>query len=141
MNIEAGHPASPDHDANCLFCKIVAKKIPSRIVFEDQEIFAFHDIAPWAPVHFLIIPKMHIPSMAQLGAEHAELLGRMMTLACGGFQAGVSSACPCVPWAMRRRIAAKASVSAVANTSASVRPPRSLTHHHDNLTFARSVLH
>ena len=70
-----------DSDANCLFCKIVAGKIPSRLVYQDEEIYAFHDIHPWAPVHFLMIPKLHIPSMAQLGDAHAALLGRMMLLA------------------------------------------------------------
>ena len=69
------------HDPNCIFCKIVAGTIPSRKVFEDEALYAFHDIHPWAPVHFLIIPKAHIPSMAQLGPEHAELMGRLMTLA------------------------------------------------------------
>ena len=69
------------HDANCLFCKIVAGKIPSKIVHEDDEIFAFHDIHPWAPVHFLMVPKLHILSFAQLEPEHAGLLGRMMVLA------------------------------------------------------------
>ena len=68
------------HDPNCLFCKIVDRKIPSRIVYEDDEIFAFHDINPWAPVHFLVIPKLHIPSMAQVGPEHASVLGRMLSL-------------------------------------------------------------
>ena len=68
------------HDPDCIFCKIVAKKIPSRKVFEDDEIYAFHDINPWAPVHFLLIPKMHIPSMSQVRAEDAGLLGRMMAL-------------------------------------------------------------
>ena len=43
------------HDPDCLFCKIVARKIPSKTVFEDDELYAFHDIHPWAPVHFLII--------------------------------------------------------------------------------------
>ena len=70
-----------DSDANCLFCKIVAGNIPSRLVYQDDEIYAFHDIHPWAPVHFLMIPKLHIPSMAQLGDAHAALLGRMMVLA------------------------------------------------------------
>ena len=42
---------------NCIFCKIAAGKIPSRKVYEDEDIFAFHDINPWAPVHFLMIPK------------------------------------------------------------------------------------
>ena len=69
-----------DHDPECLFCKIAAGKIPSRVVFEDGEFFAFHDIHPWAPVHFLIIPRLHIPSMAQVTDAHAGLLGRMMAL-------------------------------------------------------------
>ena len=72
--------AVPQHDPACLFCKIVQRKIPSRIVYEDDEIFAFHDIHPWAPVHFLVIPKQHIPSMAQITAEHGALMGRMMAL-------------------------------------------------------------
>jgi histidine triad (HIT) family protein len=69
-----------EHDPNCLFCKIVDKKIPSRTVFEDDEFYAFHDIHPWAPVHFLIIPKRHILSMAHLGADDVGLMGRMMAL-------------------------------------------------------------
>jgi histidine triad (HIT) family protein len=68
------------HDPDCLFCKIVAGKIPSRLVYQDEELYAFHDIHPWAPVHFLIIPKLHIPSMALLTEEHAAVMGRMMTL-------------------------------------------------------------
>lgn len=70
-----------EFDASCLFCKIVAGQIPSKIVYQDDELFVFHDINPWAPVHFLMIPKLHIPSMAQLGPEHAGLMGRMMVLA------------------------------------------------------------
>jgi histidine triad (HIT) family protein len=69
-----------DHDPNCLFCKIIAKKIPSKVVYEDEEFFAFHDIHPWAPVHFLLIPKRHIPSMAHVGPELEGLMGRMMGL-------------------------------------------------------------
>ena len=69
------------HPDNCLFCKIAAGTIPSRKVYEDDELFAFHDIHPWAPVHFLMIPKVHITSMAQVGDEHAALLGRMLVLA------------------------------------------------------------
>ena len=68
-------------DPNCIFCKIIAGQIPSRKVYEDDELLAFHDIAPWAPVHFLIVPKQHIQSMADVGPEHAALLGKMMTLA------------------------------------------------------------
>ena len=70
------HPA---HDPNCIFCKIVAKQIPSKAVYEDEHVYAFHDINPWAPVHFLLIPKAHIPSMAQVG-DQAALLGHMMSL-------------------------------------------------------------
>jgi histidine triad (HIT) family protein len=69
------------HDANCIFCKIAAGHIPSRKVYEDDELLAFHDIAPWAPVHFLIIPKAHIASMADLTAAHERIMGKMMVLA------------------------------------------------------------
>ena len=68
-------------DPACLFCKIAAGKIPSTVVYQDEELFVFRDINPWAPVHFLMIPRMHIPSMAQVGPEHTGLLGRMMVLA------------------------------------------------------------
>jgi histidine triad (HIT) family protein len=77
---EITHSHAGSHDSDCIFCKIVARQIPSGIVYEDEEIFAFHDINPWAPVHFLLIPKLHIPSMAQVGPDHAGLLGRMMAL-------------------------------------------------------------
>lgn len=69
------------HDKNCLFCKICAGEIPSQKVYEDADIFAFHDIHPHAPIHFLMIPRLHIPSMAQVQPEHVGLLGRMMELA------------------------------------------------------------
>ena len=67
-------------DPNCIFCKIAQGTIPSRKVYEDDEILAFHDIHPWAPVHFLIVPKAHIVSMAHVQPEHAALLGKMMSL-------------------------------------------------------------
>lgn len=69
------------HDPHCIFCKIVAGCIPSRKVYEDEELLAFHDINPWAPVHFLLIPKRHIPSMAHLQASDTTLMGRIMMLA------------------------------------------------------------
>jgi histidine triad (HIT) family protein len=69
------------HDPDCLFCKIAAGKIPSKVVYQDDDIFAFHDIHPSAPVHFLMVPRLHIPSMARLESQHAELIGRMMVLA------------------------------------------------------------
>lgn len=68
-------------DPNCIFCKIVAGVIPCRKVYEDDELLAFHDIHPWAPVHFLLVPKLHIVSMAQLEEQHERLMGRMMMLA------------------------------------------------------------
>jgi histidine triad (HIT) family protein len=67
-------------DPNCLFCKIAAGQIPAKKVYEDDEIVAFHDINPWAPVHILLVPKVHIASMVDVTAEHAPLLGRMMAL-------------------------------------------------------------
>lgn len=68
------------HDPNCIFCKIVEGKIPSTKVYEDEEILAFHDIQPWAPVHFLLVPKQHITSFADVGEQHQALLGKMMSL-------------------------------------------------------------
>lgn len=68
------------HDPHCLFCKIIAKQIPSKTVYEDDLVYAFHDIHPWAPVHFLMVPKAHIASMAHVGTEHAALMGHIMAL-------------------------------------------------------------
>jgi histidine triad (HIT) family protein len=67
--------------ADCIFCKIVAGKIPSRKVYEDDDMLAFHDINPLAPVHFMIIPKQHIDSLAHVTDEHALVLGRMLARA------------------------------------------------------------
>jgi len=67
-------------DPNCIFCKIVAGQIPSRKVYEDDELLAFHDIAPWAPVHILIIPKLHLTSMVDVTLEHQALMGKMMAI-------------------------------------------------------------
>ena len=75
------NPEIKDRDPDCLFCKITARKIPSRMVYEDDEFYAFHDIHPWAPVHVLIIPKVHIATLADVGPEHDALLGRMLGLA------------------------------------------------------------
>jgi histidine triad (HIT) family protein len=68
-------------DPDCIFCKIVAGQIPARKVFEDEELIAFHDIHPWAPVHVLVIPRQHIASLADAGPGHEPLLGRMVGLA------------------------------------------------------------
>lgn len=66
---------------NCIFCKIASKQIPSKTVYEDEDVIAFHDINPAAPVHLLIVPKQHIDSLAQCDERHASLLGKMMLLA------------------------------------------------------------
>jgi len=66
--------------SDCLFCKIAAGTIPSKKVYEDEDIFAFHDINPVTPVHFLIIPKLHIPSLADAEPQHAAVLGKMLAL-------------------------------------------------------------
>jgi len=71
---------SSDH-SSCLFCKIVRGDIPSRKVYEDDEMLVFHDIHPWAPVHFLMVPKVHVDSLAQATEGDAPLLGRMLALA------------------------------------------------------------
>ena len=68
------------HDPNCLFCKIVAGQIPSKKAYEDEDILAFHDIHPWAPVHILVIPKRHITSMVDVTMEDQALLGKMMAI-------------------------------------------------------------
>jgi histidine triad (HIT) family protein len=69
-------------DPNCIFCKIVAGQIPSRKVHEDDELLVFHDIAPWAPVHVLIIPKQHVSTLYEIDEQrHAALLGRMTAMA------------------------------------------------------------
>jgi histidine triad (HIT) family protein len=66
---------------SCIFCKIVRGEIPSRKVYEDDLVYAFHDIHPVAPVHFMIIPKEHVDSMAQLQAKHAAVMGHIMVVA------------------------------------------------------------
>jgi histidine triad (HIT) family protein len=68
-------------DPHCIFCKIVAGQIPSNKAYEDDELLAFHDIHPWAPVHVLVIPKLHIATLSDVGPEHSALLGRMLGLA------------------------------------------------------------
>ncbi len=66
---------------NCIFCKIAAGQIPANKVYEDEDVLAFHDIRPIAPVHFLIIPKRHIESLLKSEANDAPLLGKMLSLA------------------------------------------------------------
>ncbi|QOX62944.1 histidine triad nucleotide-binding protein [Anoxybacterium hadale] len=64
--------------ADCIFCKIADKDIPSKTVYEDDEIIAFHDLEPQAPVHVLIIPKKHIASLDDLADDDGELIAHLM---------------------------------------------------------------
>ena len=66
---------------DCIFCKIAAGEIPSRKVYEDEEMFVFHDIQPVAPVHFLIIPREHVASLDAAHDGHRDLLGAMLLTA------------------------------------------------------------
>lgn len=65
---------------DCIFCKIIKKEIQSSIVYEDEEIIAFKDINPAAPIHILIVPKKHIPSLVELEKEDELLIGRIYTV-------------------------------------------------------------
>ncbi len=65
----------------CLFCRIVRREIPVAAVFEDEQVLAFPDIAPQAPVHLLIVPRMHLASLAHTAREHAPLLGHLLVVA------------------------------------------------------------
>lgn len=66
---------------DCIFCKIIEKKIPADIVYEDGKIIVFKDINPLAPVHLLIVPKKHIPSVDHLGIKDKELIGDIFLIA------------------------------------------------------------
>lgn len=66
---------------DCIFCKIVSGAIPSQKIHEDDELIAFNDIHPIAPVHFLIVPKQHTESLAHCDEEQRALLGRILLLA------------------------------------------------------------
>lgn len=66
---------------DCIFCKIAQGGLKSSLIYEDEEVVAFRDIHPAAPVHLLIVPKIHIPTLADCETRHHALLGKMMALA------------------------------------------------------------
>ncbi len=66
---------------DCIFCKIIAGEIPAETLYEDEQVLAFSDIAPQAPVHFLVIPKKHIEGPAAITEDDDRLLGKMMRVA------------------------------------------------------------
>ncbi len=69
------------NDGNCIFCRIIAKQIPSRTVHEDDLSIAFHDVNPQAPTHILIVPKKHIPEIHSMTISDKELIGHLFLMA------------------------------------------------------------
>jgi histidine triad (HIT) family protein len=66
---------------DCIFCRIISGEIQSDILYQDEEVIAIRDINPQAPTHFLVLPKSHIASLAQLGADQKPLLGHLVHVA------------------------------------------------------------
>ncbi len=66
---------------NCIFCKIAADQIPCRKIYEDDDVLVFHDIHPVAPVHFMLIPKVHVASLDDCDESHRDVLGKILILA------------------------------------------------------------
>ncbi|MEK6679331.1 MAG: histidine triad nucleotide-binding protein [Nitrospirota bacterium] len=67
--------------SDCIFCKIIKKEIPSKIVYEDDMVIAFEDVNPQAPVHLLIVPRKHIPTLLDLTPEDNQLIGHIFLTA------------------------------------------------------------
>jgi len=65
---------------DCIFCRIIRKEIPASIIHEDEDTLAFLDIHPVAPIHFLLIPKLHIDALSHIDNSHQQLMGKMMCL-------------------------------------------------------------
>jgi histidine triad (HIT) family protein len=65
----------------CVFCKITNGELPAKVVYEDEKVIAFHDINPQAPVHILIVPKEHIPTVNDLEEKHTEVIGHIFLVA------------------------------------------------------------
>jgi histidine triad (HIT) family protein len=68
-------------DPNCIFCKIARGEIPAKTIYQDEDVMAFHDIRPQAPVHFLLVPKAHVATLYEAGPDHQRAFGKMLTLA------------------------------------------------------------
>ncbi len=67
-----------NQETNCIFCKIINKEIPAKIVFEDNKVIAFNDIQPIAPIHILLIPKKHIPTIVDIFEEDKDTMGELI---------------------------------------------------------------
>jgi len=77
---------------DCLFCKIIAGEIPSRLVYEDDDVYAFHDIHPQAPTHVLVVPKKHIASLDETNDQDRALLGgTLLTMRALARELGIAS--------------------------------------------------
>jgi histidine triad (HIT) family protein len=68
-------------DPNCIFCKIIRGEIPAKKIHDDEDVIAFHDIRPQAPVHFLIVPKAHVATLYEAQPAHIPALGKMLAIA------------------------------------------------------------
>lgn len=77
--VSKAHAASPGGET--IFGKIIRKEIPAKIIFEDNNVVAFHDVSPQAPVHFLVVPKKPIPSIDGAETEDEILLGKLLITA------------------------------------------------------------
>ena len=69
-----------NYNPDCLFCKIIKGEVPSKIVYEDDLCYAFHDINPQAPTHFLVVPKAHIQSVSEITKGNAPLVGHIFAV-------------------------------------------------------------
>jgi histidine triad (HIT) family protein len=67
-----------DQKTDCIFCKIINKEIPAEIIFENDKVIAFNDIHPLAPVHVLLIPKKHIPTIADMVEQDKDVMGELI---------------------------------------------------------------
>jgi histidine triad (HIT) family protein len=81
VSTSTGSPAGTDPKTDCLFCRIARGEIPSRKVYEDDDIVAFHDINPAAPVHVLIVPRVHVENLYDADLKHQALLGKLLGVA------------------------------------------------------------
>ncbi|MCL4184686.1 MAG: histidine triad nucleotide-binding protein [Burkholderiaceae bacterium] len=81
MSTSTGSAAAAGQKADCLFCRIARGEIASRKIYEDDDIVAFHDINPAAPVHFLIVPRVHVENLYDADLKYQALLGRMLGVA------------------------------------------------------------
>jgi histidine triad (HIT) family protein len=68
-------------DPDCIFCKIIRGDVPSRKMYEDDDVVAFHDIHPLAPVHFMVVPKRHLPTLYDAAPADAPVLGKILAIA------------------------------------------------------------